>query len=90
MLVSLSTLCVTVSLCLLAQGIILFPISCIHLELCAHNKFVSRFLSLCWVHLLYVFLSLTLSHKKSLLRGSVAQIADRNKQTAKPPAILTT
>jgi len=30
-------------------------------------------------------LSLTLSHKKSSLRGSVAQTADGNKQGAEPP-----
>ena len=78
--VRLSTLCVTVSLCFLAKGIVLFPISCIHLELCAHNIFVSHLLSLCWVHVFYGFLSLTLSHKKSSLRGSVAQTADGNKQ----------
>jgi len=80
--VRLSVLCVTVSLCLLAQAIILFPISCIHLELCAHNIFVSHFLSLCPVH---VFLSLTPSHKKSSLRGSVAQRTDGKKQGAEPP-----
>jgi len=82
--VRLSTLCVTVSLCLLAQAIILFSISCMHLELCAQNIFVSHLLSLCPVHVLYVFLSLTLSHKKSSLRGSVAQTADGNKQGAEP------
>ena len=32
----------------------------------------------------YVLLSLTLSHKKSSLRSSVAQIADGNKQGAEP------
>jgi len=83
--VRLSTLCITVSLCLLAKRNILFPISCIHLELCAHNIFVSYLLSLCWVHVFYGFLSLTISHKKSSLRGSVAQTADRNKQGAEPP-----
>jgi len=83
--VRLNTLCVTVSLCLLAQGIILFPISCMHLELCAHNIFVSYLLSPCWVHVFYVFLLLTLPHKKSSLWGSVTQTADGNKQGAKPP-----
>ena len=83
--VRLSILCVTVSLCLLAQGIILFPVSCMYLELCAHNILISYLLSLCWVHVLYVLLSLTLSHKKSSLRGSVAQTADGNKQGAEPP-----
>jgi len=83
--VRLSTLCVTASLCLLAQGIILFSISCMYLELCAHNIFVSYLLSLCLVHVLYVFLSLTPSHKKSSLRGSVTQTADMNKQGAEPP-----
>jgi len=34
------------------------------------------------VHVFYVFLSLTLSHKKSSLRDSVAQTADGNKQGA--------
>ena len=83
--VMLGTMCVTVSLWLLAQGIILFSISCMHLELCAHNIFVSCWLSLSPVHVLYVFLSLTSSHKKSSLRGSVAQTADGNKQGDEPP-----
>ena len=85
MYVRLGTLCVTVSLWLLALGIILFPISCIHLELCAHNILLSHLLSVCPVHVFHVFLSLTLSHKKSSLRGSVAQMADGNKQGAEPP-----
>ena len=85
MYVRLGTLCVTASLWLLALGIILIPISCIHLELCAHNIFVSHLLSVCPVHVFHVFLSLTLSRKKSSLRGSVAQMADGNKQGAEPP-----
>jgi len=52
----LSTFYVTVSLCLLAQGIILFPISCMYHELCAHNILLSYLLSLFWVHVLYVLL----------------------------------
>ena len=83
--IRLSTLCVTVSLWLLAQGIFLFPISCMYLELCAHNILQSYLLSLCWVHVFYVLLSLTLPHKKSSLRSSVAQAADGNKQDAEPP-----
>jgi len=83
--VRLNTLCVTASLCLLAQGIILFPISCMYLELCAHNIFVSHLLSQCPGHVFCVFLSLTPSHKKSSLQGSVAQTADGNKQGAESP-----
>jgi len=56
-----------------------------YLELCAHNIFVSYLLSLCWVHVFYVFLYLTLPHKKSSLRSSVTQTADGNKQGAEPP-----
>jgi len=83
--VRLSILCVTVSLCLLAQGIILFPVSCMYLELCAHNILISYLLSLCWVHVLYVLRSLKLPHTKSSLRSSVTQTTDGNEQGAEPP-----
>jgi len=82
--VGLTNLCVTLSLGLLALGIILFPISCMHIILSADNIMLSYLLSLCCVHMLYMLLSLTLSHKISSLRSSFAQKADGHKQDSEP------
>jgi len=85
MYIRLGTLCVTVSLWLLAQGMFPFPILCMCFELSAHTILLSYLLSLCWVRVFHVVLSLMLSHGKSSLRSSVAQMADGNKQGAEPP-----
>jgi len=85
MCIKLENLCVTVSLCLLVQGIFQFLISCMYLEFSALNIWLSCLLSLCWVHVFYVAVSLTPSHKKSSPWSSIAQTTDRNIQGAEPP-----
>jgi len=88
--VRLSSLCVNSEPVFAGSGNRSDSFSCMHLEICAHNISVSYLLSLCWVHVLYVFVSLTQSHKESSHRGSVTQTTDGDKQGAETPTILTT
>ena len=85
MCIKLENICVTVGLSLLAQGLILLLILCTNHESSALNIWLFCLLSLCWVHVFCVALSLTPSHKKSSPRSSVAQTADENIQGAELP-----